>query len=69
MMPEFSDVMPDGILLRKRIASVAARVKAFYLQLPIIYIHATGVTVTLLSALGGGLIMPWWTNQWLLFSS
>ena len=55
--PEFSGIMPSDILI-----SVAARIKEFYFQLPMIYIHVTVVTITLLLAIGVGLMTPWWVN-------
>ena len=55
--PEFSGIMPSDILI-----SVATRIKEFYFQLPMIYIHATLVTLTLLSAIGVGLMTPGWIN-------
>jgi len=61
-VPEFSGIVPSGILIGKWIASVAVRTKAFYFQLPMAYIQTTVVTVTLLLALGVGIITPWWVN-------
>ena len=55
--PEFSGIIPSDILI-----SVATRLKDFYFQLPMIYIHATIVTLTLASAIGVGFMTAWWIN-------
>jgi hypothetical protein len=55
--PEISGMIPISTLI-----SVAASVKETYLQLPMIYIQATIVMITLLLAIGVGLIIPWWIN-------
>ena len=58
--PELSGIIPSGTLTRKRIVSVPVRIKAFYLQLPMVYIQTTVVTATLLLAFGVGVATPWW---------
>ena len=55
--PEIPGMMPISTLI-----SVAVSIKEFYLQLPMIYIQATIVTITLLLTIGVGLITPWWIN-------
>ena len=67
MVPELSGLIPSEIEIRERVAFILAGIRKFYVQLPLIYIQTTIVTVTLLLALGAGLATPWWGN--LLFVS
>lgn len=60
IIPDHSSIISSGMLFKKWIASVPAKIKKFYLHLPVVYIHVTVVTVTLLLSLGVGLITPWW---------
>jgi len=62
MVPELSGLIPSGMVIRERVAFILAGIREFYVRLPLIYIQATVVSVTLLLALGAGLITPWWGN-------
>jgi len=55
--PELSGIMPSRLL-----TAITTGIKEFYFQLPMIYIHATIVTITLVSAIGVGFMTAWWIN-------
>ena len=55
--PEYSGIMPSDLL-----TVITTGTKEFYFQLPMVYIQATIVTITLVSAIGVGLMTAWWIN-------